>query len=551
LINSVGERIGLENYSVSLNNQDFVLENYIVNPLKWDAEHPNLYRLEVSYLDNDELVWMKAYRIGFREITVEGNKLLVNGNEVKLRGANRHDIHPLLGRVSTPEYERKDVLLAREANINFIRTSHYPPTDHFLSLCDEYGLYVEDETAVCFVGTHRMKEFRPGATENDPVYTDRYLSQLIEMVTFHKKHPSVILWSVGNENQFGANFKKSYDWVKIHDSTRPVIFSYPGLVPDTVQAYDILSMHYPDFSGDLTQYGKATKGFSYSPMPVLFDEWAHVACYNNLTLTEDPNIRNFWGVSLDSMWHKTFVADGGLGGAIWCMIDETFMIPDSLPGFNDWWGIIDDNVTPAAYAGKTVGYGEWGNVDTWRRKKPEFWNTKKAYTPVKVLKTEFDRNPKEGPLMVPLFNRFDHTDISVLTVRMEYRGEGEVLVSPQIKPHSKGELTVPVNAWECGEPIVLEFIDSKGRLIDKYTLTQKTGSAEAMLHQAAEDIRIEETEATIEVICENETRVVLDRSTGLIREVVKPSGAYSLRGPVLNLRTRGSDIMDSYHEINE
>jgi len=231
--------------------------------------------------------------------------------------------------------------LAKEANMNFIRTSHYPPTDNFLSLCDEYGIYVEDETAVCFVGSHRTKEYYPGSSENDTAFTDRYLSQLQEIISNHRNHPSVIMWSIGNENSFGMNFKKSYDLVKNYDDTRPVIFSYPGNVPDSIRGYDILSMHYPDLTGNMNQYGKVTEAFGYKQMPVIFDEWAHVACYNNFTVREDPNIRNFWGQSLDSMWIKVFESDGGLGGAIWGMIDETFMLPDSLPGFNEWWGKID------------------------------------------------------------------------------------------------------------------------------------------------------------------------------------------------------------------
>ena len=103
-------------------------------------------------------------------------------------------------------------------------------------------------------------------------------------------------------------------------------------------------------------------------MPVLFDEWAHVACYNNFELKEDPNVRNFWGQSLDSMWTCLFEADGGLGGAIWCMLDETFMLPEDLEGFNRWWGILDKRVIPATFMRPTVGYGEWGIMDTWRRK---------------------------------------------------------------------------------------------------------------------------------------------------------------------------------------
>jgi hypothetical protein len=282
-----------------------------------------------------------------------------------------------LGRVSTPEYELKDVLLAKESNMNYIRTSHYPPTDNFLQLCDEYGIYVEDETAVCFIINYRIEGYKAAEnSQSDPAYTDRYLSQLEEMVENHRNHPSVVIWSIGNESIYGTNFKKSYDWVKANDKTRPVMFSYPGSAPDSIKPYDILSMHYPGYKGDLDQYGKITKGFGFQEMPVIFDEWAHVACYDNETIIEDPNIRDFWGQSLDKMWAKTFDADGGLGGAIWGMIDETFMLPKDLAGFRDWWGIKDNTFYPTKEQpsdtenGGSSMYGEERNRNSGTPRKP-------------------------------------------------------------------------------------------------------------------------------------------------------------------------------------
>lgn len=322
----------------------------VKNPLKWDAEHPNLYTVVTTVYENGKKILSIPEKIGFREVKVDGNELLVNGKPVKLRGACRHDIHPLLGRMTTADYDLKDVQLAKEANMNFIRTSHYPPSEAFLSYCDEYGIYVEDETAVCFVGSHRTFDYQStGASHNDENFTSRYLSQLEEMVEKHRNHPSIIIWSIGNENTFGSNFVESYKWVKANDLTRPVIYSYPGQVPDSLEIYDIISMHYPSWQGNIDQYGISSKNFESKEMPMLHDEWAHVACYDNFELKEDPNVRNFWGQSLDSMWTNVFEADGGLGGAIWCMIDETFMMPDTLSGFNDWWGKLDKHVIPATY----------------------------------------------------------------------------------------------------------------------------------------------------------------------------------------------------------
>ncbi len=546
------KKLNLENASIPLNNaQYFQITNLIINPQKWDAEHPNLYSLYLSYFENGKLLWKKEYKVGFREIEIVNNQLLVNGKEIKLRGACRHDIHPLLGRVTTPEYELKDVLLAKEANMNFIRTSHYPPTENFLQLCDEYGLYVEDETAVCFVGSHRIEGYYPGATESDTGFTDRYLSQLKEMVVSHKNHPSVIMWSIGNENAFGSNFMKSYDWVKEYDDTRPVIFSYPGKVPDSIRSYDILSMHYPGIHGNMNQYGEITKAFGYQQMPVIFDEWAHVACYNNFTIKEDPNIRDFWGRSLDSMWQKTFEANGGLGGAIWGMIDETFMLPDSLPGFNEWWGKIDKNVIPAEYSGNTIGYGEWGIVDTWRRKKPEFWNTKKAYSPIKLLKTEIESFSVGTPVAIPIYNRFDHTNVNELIIRLKYKGQKKTLNSPDIAPHHYGTLLIPMDEWDQNEKVFIEFLDINNKLVDKYALQLTSENIVKYNDELTDTIQIEENEKFLFVICENNTRIIISKKTGLINGIQQASGSFLFSGPNINLRTKGKSIMYSYHQINE
>lgn len=529
----------------------FTIRNVMRSPHKWDAEHPRLYTLTLTYFEDGQPVYRNDHKVGFRKVEINGNRMLVNGKEIKLRGANRHDIHPLLGRVSTPEYERRDVRLAKEANMNFIRTSHYPPTENFLTLCDEYGIYVEDESAVCFVGSHRTAAYYPGASESDTAFTGRYLSQLREMVVNHRNHPSVILWSIGNENSFGSNFKLSYDWVKATDTTRPVIFSYPGHVPDNVKAYEVLSMHYPGIDGNMNQIGKITRDFGHPDLPAIFDEWAHVACYNNFTIKEDPNIRDFWGRSLDSMWTRVYEADGGLGGAIWGMIDETFMLPDTLPGFNNWWGIVDPHVIPAEYSGHTVGYGEWGIVDTWRRKKPEFWNTKKAYSPFKIVKTRFSPEEANGPLNVPVYNRFDHTNLSELKIKYRYRGKNHLADKINLGPHQKGTLVLHSGKWLPGEPIYLEARDGNGRIIDQYTLRIDEEKMETGPPETNSSLAVTGSDSTLTVGCNNNISLVFDKTTGQLRSIMNKWDKMNLSGPFFNLRSRGRSVIYSYHEIRE
>jgi len=353
------------------------------------------------------------------------------------------------------------------------------------------------------------------------------------------------------ENAFGTNFKKSYEWVKENDTSRPAIFSYPGNVPDSIASYDILSMHYPGISGNMNQINKKTKAFGYAQMPVIFDEWAHVACYNNSTVMEDPNVRGFWGQSLDSMWQKTFEADGGLGGAIWGMIDETFMLPDTLSGFNDWWGKIDERVIPAAYVGNTIGYGEWGIIDTWRKKKPEFWNTKKAYSPIRLLQTIFEDYENGTALTVPIYNRFDHTNLNEITIEWQYKDVKKLLPATDLKPHQKGSISIPVENWLAEESISVNFYDSQNRLIDAYNLQQVQKEPEESPVSRKGNIAVEEDDETLTLRLENNTTLVFDKKTGLITKLQTGTETILCSGPYLNLRTKGKPVMYSYHEINE
>lgn len=526
------------------NQSDGKLTIPVSNPKKWDAEHPNLYTVVATLFENGSEILKTSEKIGFREVKTEGNQLLVNGKPVKLRGACRHDIHPLLGRMTSAEYDKQDVLLAKEANMNFIRTSHYPPSEKFLEYCDQYGIYVEDETAVCFVGSHRTLAYQAtGATQNDSAFTARYLSQLEEQVQNHRNHPCVIIWSIGNENVFGSNFVKSYNWVKQNDLTRPVIYSYPGQVPDSLGIYDIISMHYPDWKGNIEQYGITSKSFSSSEKPMLFDEWAHVACYNNYELKEDPNVRNFWGQSLDSMWTYTFDSDGGLGGAIWCMIDETFMLPENLEGFNQWWGILDPNIIPATYMGPCVGYGEWGIIDTWRRKKPEFWNTKKAYSPAKIYIKQIDNFESGKDLLIPVHNRFDHTNFSELKIEWRYGENTGKLDGVNLPPHQKGELVIPANNWNTEEKLNIRFYRNDTMLVDEYNL--QLGERIAALPECEKgNLKMVENDETV-TFSDDKLAFDVDKKTGLLKNVQINNEVLIQSGPHLNLKMPGKSVQYS------
>ncbi|MGL5683254.1 MAG: glycoside hydrolase family 2 TIM barrel-domain containing protein [Marinifilaceae bacterium] len=517
-----------------IGNGDMINEIAVENPQKWDAEHPNLYTLDITLMMGGVGKAYYSKNVGFRAVEIQGNKMFVNGKQVKLRGSCRHDVHPTLGRTTDAYLDSVDVVLLKRSNQNFVRTSHYPPTERFVEFCDKMGIYVECETAICFINTHGQKNYAKSrsAMHSCPEYTDRILGQLKEMVATHRNHPSVIFWSIGNESSYGANFQKSYDWIKAEDSTRPAIFSYPGSVPAGVKCYDIASMHYQDVHGNLNQWGVRSFGYQVDGYPAIFDEWAHVPCYTYATLRDDPNIREFWGQSLDKMWSGTFSAPGGLGGAIWGYIDETFMIPTPKKGAA-FWKEFAHTAKPDGFRGNAVGYGEWGIIDVWRREKPEFWGTKKAYSPIK-LETKIITAFMSGmPLNLNVYNRFDHTYLNEVEVEYSYNGQLFKGKMANIAPHKKGVISVPAQNWEEGNELLVKFMDKEGELIDAYNV----------LIGKKLNIRVSDNTTPIKIGDDNDFTIIegnnfkipFNKITGLIENATSRGTVVIEKGPFLHI----------------
>lgn len=525
-----GTAVPLENSKVTSAAGENLYEFRVSKPLLWDAEHPRLYRLQVEVGGNEGFRFTRE--VGFRKIEIRGNRMLVNGKPVKLRGACRHDIHPTLGRTTNAELDSLDVALFKRSNMNFVRTSHYPPTEAFLTYCDRMGLYVECETAVCFVNTHRQKNYAPAASQDDDSFTYRYLGQLQEMVHTHRSHASVLFWSVGNESVYGKNFQLCYDWVKHTDTTRPAIFSYPGYVPAGKQMYDIVSMHYPGCDGDLNQLGTRTEGFEHPDKPALFDEWAHVPCYTYTTLQDDPNIREFWGISLDKMWSTLFASQGGLGGAIWCYSDERFMLPVPRKG-TPYWIEFAHTAKPEGFRGNCVGYGEWGIVDVWRREKPEFWGTKKAYSPVRLMQTEIPTVTPGEPIRLTLYNRFDHTNLNEIRIRCTRSGEVGKFLTAEIAPHQKGILELPASDWKQGEIVFIEFLTNAGDLIDAENVTLGQVVRPSLIRSVS-PLKVEDSSDHF-IVKGDHFEIPFNKETGLIESATSYGKVVIEKGPFLNL----------------
>ena len=415
----------------------------VPSPRKWDPEHPRLYTLETYFHGHLEVTVGSGteicrHRFGFRQIEVRGNQLLVNGTAVKLRGACRHETHPTRGRSLTPEIWRKDVKNFRAANVNFVRTSHYPPAEEFLDLCDQYGMFVECEAPLCWVHPGE-NVFWKKAKPTDEKFFLPLMRANFENLAANRNHPCVIIWSLANESQWTPLFAEVNRRMKAADPTRPTAFHDRCTGPEK-SLPDIAVIHYPGESGP-AQCDK-------SPRPVLFGEYCHVQCYNRRELATDPGVRDDWGRGLARMVGLMHEHPGCLGGAIWAGVDDVFCLP----------------------GGRYVGYGMWGCIsDGWRRDKPETFHVKKAYSPIRVLTRRLAAPAPGEPLRVRLQNRYNFTDLSEVRIAWSI-AVGEGTISAAMRPQSEGEISIPGRHAMQGGVLRLTFTDPRGFVCEEEEL---------------------------------------------------------------------------------
>lgn len=413
------------------------LTGKVASPKKWDSEHPNLYTLKVELGTSEKVVEQVKKRFGFREIQIQGNRMLVNGKAVKLRGVCRHEMHPLTGRVMNPALGRKDIELYRDANCNFIRTSHYPPCEEMLEVCDELGMFVEVEAPVCWLGHHANENWKVLDYREQKYYP--YVLQVnMEMIQFYRNHPSIIFWSMANESYWNKEFAQVQVYMEKADPTRPFTFHDQGYGGFNNQGSTapISNIHYPGPDG----YKVAAK----SDRPMTYGEYCHLNVYNRSELVTDPGVRSDWALALAPTWENMYKTPGVLGGSIWSGIDDIFQLPN----------------------GDAVGYGAWGPIDGWRRPKPEYWDMKKIYSPIRVT-TKTLSPAKE--LVIDLENRYTYTNLNELQVNWVY-GEEKGSIFVNLEPGEKGQLRVrPVHPEKANE-LYLSFVDPRGFTADEYLI---------------------------------------------------------------------------------
>lgn len=202
--------LSFENLYVSSVNWDTTLLAPVANPLKWTAETPNLYTLLITLRIGETPIESLTHKIGFRTSEIKNGQLLVNGKAVLLKGVNRHEHDPKTGHVVSRESMLEDITLMKQNNINTVRTCHYPDDPYWYRLCDEFGLYVIDEANI---ESHGMG-YGERSLAKDPAWEAAHVDRVKRMIERDKNHPSIIIWSMGNEAGDGVNFAACYQWIK-------------------------------------------------------------------------------------------------------------------------------------------------------------------------------------------------------------------------------------------------------------------------------------------------------------------------------------------------
>ena len=327
------------------------LSQAVTNPLKWSAEEPNLYTLLLTLKDSrGRVLEVIPWRLGFRTSEIKGGQILVNGRPVMIKGVNRHEHDPDLGQVTTREMMVKDILLMKRHNINAVRTSHYPNDERWYALCDEYGLYVQDEANIESHGYGANDKQRISEGED---FTDAHVDRVRRTIERDKNHASIFLFSLGNEAGWGRNFEAARAWVKSNH-------------PEHVLVYEAgASVHSDAFNPMYTKPQNLVKYWEQKGegKPFYLVEYAH-ALGNSV-----GNLQEYWDV-LES--RREFQ-----GGFIWDWVDQTFR--KKTADGRDLWAYGGD------YGDKpNDGNGGDGLIFADRRTQPELEEVKKVYQFVKV-----------------------------------------------------------------------------------------------------------------------------------------------------------------------
>ncbi|MGL1956884.1 MAG: DUF4981 domain-containing protein [Colwellia sp.] len=389
--------------------------NHEIEQVKtWSAETPNLYQMKITLTDSDKkILQVVNQNIGFRNLKMSGGQFLVNGVPVTIRGVNRVEHHPTGGRTLTKEIIEQDIKLIKQNNINAIRTAHFPNDPYLYDLADKYGLYILSEANIeshqYMQNGNQLEQDQAKTSENEllqrqkhqlgykPEWVAAHVDRVARMVERDKNHPSIILWSLGNEAGLGQAFEKAAAWIKDNDTTRPVTYGGWGTIQghSVVDYVDIYTPMY-DFIWELEDYAA-----NNPDKPLIQAEYAHA-------------MGNSVG-NLNKYWQLIYAEPQLQGGFIWDWVDQTFLATNEKG--QQYWAVGGD-------FGDINNDGHFlanGLVQSDRTPNPHLAEVKKIYQPVYF--SDFDINNNE----LTIHNHYNFRDLSHLIFSVEISENGQVI----------------------------------------------------------------------------------------------------------------------------
>ena len=508
-----------------------VLSQHVAGPHKWTAETPYLYTLLLALKDaagND--VEHLSTKIGFRQVEIKGGRLLLNGRPLLIKGVNRHEHDDRTGKTISEASMIADIRLMKQFNINAVRNSHYPNHPRWYELCDEYGLYLIDEANI---EAHALER----TLCRDPQWANAFLQRGMRMVQRAKNHPSIILWSLGNESGYGPNHDALAGWIRGADPTRPL--HYEGAIShrdgrawdEGQRATDIVCPMYPHVH-EIEEYGRNPT----SERPLIMCEYAHA-------MGNGPG-------ALYEYWQAIRAYDALQGGFIWDWVDQGLQKTDENGvrywayggDFGDQAGVPSDNDANFCINGLI-----WPD----RTPHPSLYEVKSVYQPVQVVRAVHEA---PLPIQVSVSNEYAFSNLEVLTAHWELAADGRILQEGtlprlDIPPGESGTAIVPVDTPDL-EPGTETFLTLRFSLDEETSWCEaghEIAAAQFPLHFPApagepaelstlQALALEETAAAATINGGEHTwQLVFDKTRGQIVSWQQNGVELIAAGPALNL----------------
>lgn len=404
--------------SINYQKKSESVQYSVKNVKSWTAETPNLYTVEIALMTGDKVAEVIRQKVGFRKIEIKGGRMLINGQPILIKGVNRHEMDPVTGYVMTESRMMQDISLMKKYNINAVRTCHYPNEGRWYELCDRYGLYVVAEANVESHGIGYGANTLAGV----PEFKLAHLQRNERNIQKYRNHPSVIIWSMGNEAGFGQNFIDTYQLIKKMDSSRPVQYERACENQNDMQWSDIYCPMYLSYEG-CENYAK-----SNPVKPLIQCEYAHA-------------MGNSMG-GFKEYWELTRKYPSYQGGFIWDFVDQSprQQRPDGQYQFyygGDW----ND------YDGHDFNFCNNGLFSPARSPNPHADEVKFYYQDIWIK--------HKGANEIEVFNEYFFKTLNNHYLRWEIISEGRLIESGvldklEVEPQKYSGLTLPFSIQSDG-----------------------------------------------------------------------------------------------------